>query len=390
MDKNIYSGRFGLERETLRVTKEGKLAQTKHPFYDDSLSRDFCENQLEIITPVCDSIEEAVYSLRDLSDVASEMLKEQDEFLWMCSNPPHIDSEDEIPIAQYKGKQAEKHEYRKKLEQRYGKKMMTYSGIHFNMSFDEDIVGEDANHFYMKLLKYSISHSWLLTLLTAASPVYDVSFDGKNETMSTFDNFASMRNGERGYWNHFVPILDYSNIDNYCESIEQYVDQGDLISADELYLPVRIKSKGRNTLDKLRNDGVDHIELRMFDVNPLTNTGVCSSDLKFAYYLLLYLADEDDFEFDSELQHQAITNQKNAALYDLSDIDVDGMNILDKATEILNAMREYYEYDREATRVVEQQLEKLKPGSRYAEILYKQHIDDFQNSVLDYCVEINK
>ncbi|MBQ9600041.1 MAG: glutathione synthase, partial [Clostridia bacterium] len=54
----LYTGHYGLERETLRVGEDGKLAQTAHPFDDKRLDRDFCENQLEIITPVCGSIDE--------------------------------------------------------------------------------------------------------------------------------------------------------------------------------------------------------------------------------------------------------------------------------------------------------------------------------------------
>lgn len=71
---DIFKGKFGLERETLRVDKNGKLAQTMHPFKDDNLSRDFCENQLEIITPVCDSIDDAVRSLSELSQNAESEL----------------------------------------------------------------------------------------------------------------------------------------------------------------------------------------------------------------------------------------------------------------------------------------------------------------------------
>ena len=61
MDELFYKGCFGIERETLRVDSNGRLAQTPHPFGDDeSLTRDFCENQTEIVTPVCSSIDEAV------------------------------------------------------------------------------------------------------------------------------------------------------------------------------------------------------------------------------------------------------------------------------------------------------------------------------------------
>ena len=44
-DKLFYKGKFGLERETLRVDINGRLAQTPHPFTEDgNITRDFCEN----------------------------------------------------------------------------------------------------------------------------------------------------------------------------------------------------------------------------------------------------------------------------------------------------------------------------------------------------------
>ena len=47
-------GKFGLEREALRVTADKRMAQTPHPFPPDHprIVRDFCENQTEINTGV--------------------------------------------------------------------------------------------------------------------------------------------------------------------------------------------------------------------------------------------------------------------------------------------------------------------------------------------------
>ena len=52
-----FEGNFGLERESLRVTEAGRMAQTPHPFPPDHprIVRDFCENQTEINTGVSGS-----------------------------------------------------------------------------------------------------------------------------------------------------------------------------------------------------------------------------------------------------------------------------------------------------------------------------------------------
>ena len=61
---DLLHGRFGLEREALRITKEGQLAKTDHPavFGDRTkhpyITTDFAEAQVEMITGVHDTLEE--------------------------------------------------------------------------------------------------------------------------------------------------------------------------------------------------------------------------------------------------------------------------------------------------------------------------------------------
>ena len=44
--EHMMKGRFGLKKESLRVTEKGYLSHTKYPFGDDPrMERDFCENQ---------------------------------------------------------------------------------------------------------------------------------------------------------------------------------------------------------------------------------------------------------------------------------------------------------------------------------------------------------
>ena len=67
MSSHLFEGKFGIERETLRVDKLGRLAQTPHPFGEDShITRDYCENQIELVTQPCESIDEALSALGEL------------------------------------------------------------------------------------------------------------------------------------------------------------------------------------------------------------------------------------------------------------------------------------------------------------------------------------
>ena len=60
----LLKGQFGLEKESLRITREGRMAHTPHPFPEDArITRDFCENQTEINTPVMQDAHETVTAL---------------------------------------------------------------------------------------------------------------------------------------------------------------------------------------------------------------------------------------------------------------------------------------------------------------------------------------
>lgn len=355
--KYYYSGKFGIERETLRVDGQGRLAQTPHPFgNDEHITRDFCENQVELVTPVCNSIDEAVDALAELDKKAREELAKNGESIWLYSNPPHFDSEDDIPIAEFTGDHSSKRAYREVLEQKYGKKLMLFSGIHFNFSFAEEFLrelntnNEDFHSFrdelYLRLYKQLMTHSWLLVLLTAASPYYDASLvkDGKSGIIMS--EYSSMRNSKRGYWNKFLPILDHRSLRTFTGSIKKHIVTGSLYSASELYLPIRLKPKDVNSLENLAANGVDHIELRMFDLNPSAPLGIDGRDLEFSHLLILYLLSQPDFDFTPELQEKAVRDHKNAALLEPD------TKLLERGLEVIEEMEKHFSDNEKALEVI--------------------------------------
>ena len=366
-NETFYKGSFGIERETLRVNRNGRLAQTKHPFTDSAITRDFCENQIELITPVSDSIKGALSQLERLDRTVRETLAQNGESLWMYSNPPYISSEDEIPVAQFEGNDSAKTEYRKLLQKRYGKRLMLFSGVHFNFSFSDEYLhsicdSEDfktfKNDFYLRLYKQACMHSWLIVLLTASSPVYDRSLDLDGENGGVRSEYSSLRSSCRGYWNSFVPVLDCSGLERFTDSIQSYVDSKKLFSECELYLPVRLKPKGENLLSNFKN-GVSHIELRMFDLDPKQKLGVNESDLEFAHLLLMYLSSLPDFDYTEKLQRQAVRNHQSAALSNLIGVEVDGTPIIKKAESVIDSMKWFFADDEQALELLEYERCKL-------------------------------
>ena len=81
----MLEGKFGLEKESLRVTEEGFLTHTPHPFSDDShMERDFCENQTELITDACDSVDAAWEQLGRLQKKAVKILQMLERAMRSC------------------------------------------------------------------------------------------------------------------------------------------------------------------------------------------------------------------------------------------------------------------------------------------------------------------
>lgn len=64
----------------------------------------------------------------------------------------------------------------------------------------------------------------------------------------------------------------------FADRIRRYVDMGLIAALTELYYLIRLKPSGNNDLMRLRREGVDHIELRMFDLNPLRPEGIDVQD----------------------------------------------------------------------------------------------------------------
>ena len=89
----LLKARYGIERESQRVTEDGQLVTTNHPKslgnrkYHPYIQTDFAETQVELITPVCQSIPELFRYLAAIHDVCYRSLDGQ-EMLWPLSMPP--------------------------------------------------------------------------------------------------------------------------------------------------------------------------------------------------------------------------------------------------------------------------------------------------------------
>lgn len=373
IQQHIGEAEFGIERESLRVNSDGTLAQTKHPFTaHPNIDRDFCENQVELIGDVFTNPEALNSQLNRLLDEVDRELRKNNELLWPFSNPPKISGEDEIPVALFTGTQKGKSEYRHYLASKYGKKKMLFSGIHLNLSFSEPLLraafsesGEEdftqfKNRLYTRLAKRLTQYAWLAVYLTASSPVTD-------DSLGIHSNvYSSVRCSKLGYWNTFTPILDYSSIRGYVGSIARYIVDGSLKAASELYYPVRVKPRGLNSLESLLEKGINHLELRVIDVNPLSRSGIFTEDIRFIHLLILYLASLPDFDFDSGAQEKAVNDVKAAAVFGNEEYKKRAEKALSEISAYVSENLPEYQL------VVEYQQSKLRDGKSYAEIVSRE------------------
>ena len=393
----LLKGNFGLEREMLRVTEDGRLSHTAHPFPDEKrIVRDFCENQTELNTSVHDSVSGAMEELRELDGIIRARLGElpEKELLWPFSNPPYIEDEADIPVAEFTGVQRSKTVYRDYLSGKYGRYKMTLCGIHINFSFTDDLIGRECilasgdmadikNRIYLDLAAGLMEYGWILTALTAASPLLDGSFLEKGRSGETvFTGMSSYRCGDNGYWNDFVPVLDYSSIEAYAGSIRAYIEEGLLNSPSELYYPIRLKSEGVNDLDVLTAKGVDHIELRMFDLDPLLPLGLDERDVIFAHLLMVWIASREISIPSAKDQIRTAGNYKRAARYDLdtvSYINRHGISLPMRRAAILitEQMEDFYrEYPNDIRDVIRFEREKLIDRTKSYSYIVRQKYGD--------------
>ncbi|MDU7440069.1 MAG: bifunctional glutamate--cysteine ligase GshA/glutathione synthetase GshB, partial [Clostridium sp.] len=280
---------------------------------------------------------------------------------------------DEIRIARYdnneKGNIA--YEYRKNLIKKYGGKRQLICGIHYNFSFDENLIRKlykyeinvaDSkenvsyknfkNTIYLKIARNYLRYRWLIVYLLGASNIVHKTYGcrccmniSKEIARETFTNegAVSYRNSDCGYRNKIELIPDYSSVENYIGSLKSFINDELIDSHKELYSAVRLKPKNVDEFMKsLLNDGIQYLEYRSIDINPFEKGGISLEDLNFLQIFNLYLLIKDESDYEN-WQSEATENQNNIAKYGLDNIDLikDGIKVSKKtwSLEILNEIR---------------------------------------------------
>jgi len=303
---HLLKARYGIEKESHRVDLSGNLAKTDHPktitLKDDHpyIQRDFSETQMELITPVTETVEDLFHSLAAIHDVVYRSLDEG-EMLWPLSMPPQLpEKEEEIVIAKLEN--AENIRYRETLSQTYGRRKQMVSGIHFNFSFGEELVQalfhaqseiKDVQQFevemYLKVSRNYLRYRWFLTYFYGASPQSEQNFFDDH---SLHEPVRSIRGSQYGYANSDDVQVSYSSLHNYISDLTSLVQRGLLSEEKEFYGDIRLR--GEQHVADFAERGVQYIELRNIDLNPFERYGISDEQVECFHLFLLYLLWKDE------------------------------------------------------------------------------------------------
>ncbi|MDO9140275.1 MAG: glutamate--cysteine ligase, partial [Methylobacter sp.] len=127
----LCGGLKGIEKESLRICKDGLIAQTPHPtalgaaLTHPYITTDYSEALIELITPPFADVKDSLAYLHNLHQFVYGHL--ENEILLGTSMPCGINGDESIPIADYGSSNIGrmKHVYRHGLWHRYGRTMQS-------------------------------------------------------------------------------------------------------------------------------------------------------------------------------------------------------------------------------------------------------------------------
>ena len=338
--------RRGVEKESLRALPGGGLALTPHPAALGSplthphITTDFSESQVELVTGAHKDPQAVLAELTGLHQFTYRSLQALgDEMLWVSSMPCGLPTDETIPLGRYGSSNVgrAKSVYRMGLGHRYGRRMQTISGIHYNWSLP-DVTSEQ----YFGLIRNFRRHAFLLLYLFGASPALCSTFvAGRDHQLQPLGDGSmymphgtSLRMGRLGYQSDAQSTLavSYNSLDGYGASLQDALTRpypayetvgirnpgGDynqlattlLQIENEFYgtiRPKRVIFSGERPLHALRERGVEYVEVRLLDLDPFVPVGITAQTMRFIDVFLLHclLADSppDTPQEITELAH---------------------------------------------------------------------------------------
>lgn len=363
LDHNHYhllgNGLKGIEKESLRISREGQISQADHPkalgsaLTHPHITTDYSEALLEFITPPFSDIKDTLAFMQDIHQFVYQNLNH--EMLLSCSMPCGIDGDESIRIAEYGRSNIGqmKHIYRRGLWHRYGRTMQSIAGVHFNYSVPLElwpILHQQANSDlsldefiadnYFGMIRNFQRKGWLILYLFGASPaICKQFFKSRPQLMSQFEEFddcslyhryaTSLRMSDIGYKskNQANLKINYNSLNGYVESLSaaintpypdyekigvkvdgeyQQLNSNLLQIENEFYSTVRPKQiiqSGEKPTLALKRRGVCYVEIRSLDLDLFNPMGIAENTCRFVEaFLLSCLLKDSPLQGENEQQ----------------------------------------------------------------------------------------
>ena len=363
---------IGIEKESLRVTGDGDIAQTPHPralgsaLTHHCITTDFSEALLEFITPPLGDARDALQYMDDIHRFVYANL-DDDELLWATSMPCKVAGDASVPIAEYGSSNVGtmKNVYRRGLGYRYGRLMQAIAGVHFNYSFPEslwpvlqkllgnkDPLPRFVSDSYFALIRNFQRQGWLIPYLFGCSPVVCKSFLGANagdlqdlDGGSWYQPYATtLRMSDIGYKNSNQASLriSYDDVDAYIESLTRAIEapnpeyeaigvvvdgeyrqlNTNILQIENEYYsfvrPKRVAHSGEKPTVALAQRGVEYVEIRALDVSPFEPNGINEEQMRFLEAFLVFcllresdpISDQDRLDIEHNQQAVAIRGRQ--------------------------------------------------------------------------------
>ncbi|PIF25607.1 glutamate-cysteine ligase [Acidovorax sp. 56] len=425
--------RRGVEKEGLRVQPTGGLALTPHPKALGSalthplITTDYSESQLELITGAHRGVQQCLDELTEVHQFVHHTLKDSGgELLWASSMPCGLPTDETIPLARYGGSNVgrAKSVYRMGLGHRYGRRMQTISGIHYNWS----LPGVSSEQ-YFSLIRNFRRHAFVLLYLFGASPALCPCFvQGREHRLQRLSDSAlflphatSLRMGRLGYQSDAQATLavSYNGLQGYANSLHEALTKpypayetvgvrnpgGDynqlgtslLQIENEFYGTIRPKRTvrtGERPLHALRERGVEYVEVRLMDLDPFVPVGITAPTMRlldvFLLHCLLSDSPPDTPAEIAELQrNQHLTaergrepglqlqrNGQNVALTTWGDEVLAACEPLAAALDATHGTTDYSAALRDARALM--QAPERTPSARVLDTMAQQHASSFE------------
>ena len=350
----FQQGTFGLEKESQRITADGKIVTTPHPAvfgnrsYHPYIQTDFAESQLELITPPQKSLKESMRWLSAIHEVVLRSLPEN-EYISPFSMPLALPDETLIQVAQLDN--PEDVAYREHLVRSYGKYKQMISGIHYNFQLADEFIDrlfsaqqqyQDPiafrNDLYLKLGKNFLRYQWILVYLFAASPSVEAKFFQQGQQQPA-GFVRSLRSSHYGYVNHEEIKVSYESLARYVETLEHWVNTGKLIAEKEFYSNIRFRGAKKHVRELLEK-GIRYVEFRLFDLNPFAQYGIELADAEFIHAFILLMAWREDTanQADIELGKQKLAEVALENPLTVTRYQQEGIEILQQLEQMLLAL----------------------------------------------------